>query len=68
MTNIKKPRGYVIYKDPSLIDGKPIVMIAITASRNTKTGNMMQTYIIRPDIDPMLANKTGADFSICGNL
>ena len=56
----------IIYSGPSLIDGKPIVAIAIAKSGNSKTGNMVQTYIIRADINPLEASKTGADFSICG--
>lgn len=56
----------IIYSGPSLIDGKPIVAIAIGKSGNTKTGNMVQTYIIRADISPLEASKTGEDFSICG--
>ena len=58
---MKKPSGYVIYDGPSLIDGKPIIAIAITKkSTNSKTGGMVQTYIIRKDIDPRQANKSGA--------
>lgn len=57
----------IIYQGPSLIDGKPIVAIAIAKSGNVKTGNMVQTYIIRADINPLDASKTGADYSICGN-
>ena len=64
---VKKPNGYIIYKGKSLLDEKPIVVIALAKSRNTKTGNMVQTYILREDIDPREANKTGEDFSICGN-
>jgi hypothetical protein len=56
----------IIYKGPSLIDGEPIVAIAITKSKNIKTGNMIQTYILREDIDPITANRTGLDYSICG--
>ena len=59
--------GTIIYQGQSLIDGKDIVVIYFNGSKNTKTGNMAQTYIIRSDIDPMLASKTGADYSICGN-
>ena len=62
----KKPTGYVIYSGPSLLDGQPIVAVAITKSGNTKTANMVQTYILRADIDPRDANRTGADYSICG--
>lgn len=57
----------VIYTGPSLIDGAPIVAIAIAKSGNAKTGDMVQTYILRADIDPREASKTGADISICGN-
>lgn len=57
----------IIYSGPSLIDGKPIVAITVDQSNNTKTGNMVQTYIIRADIDPRDASKTGEDYSICGN-
>ena len=63
---MKKPTGYVIYKGASLIDGKPIVVIANISSVNAKTGNAIQTTILRDDIDPLLANKTGEDYSICG--
>ncbi len=61
-----KPKSSIIYSGPSLIDGKPIVCIAIIGSGNVKTGNMVQTHIIRSDISPMDASKSGEDFSICG--
>lgn len=61
-----KPSGYVIYQGPSLLDGKPIVAIATLSSRNVKTGAMLQTWIIRADIDPVTANRIGADYSVCG--
>ncbi len=57
----------IAYAGPSLIDGKPIVLILIGESDNSKTGNMVQSYIIRSDIDPITANRIGADYSICGN-
>lgn len=63
---MKKPTGYIIYEGPSLLDGKPIVAIAISKSKNTKTANMVQTYILRSDLDPRDANRTGEDYSICG--
>jgi hypothetical protein len=40
--------------------------VALTKSRNSKTANMVQTYIIRADIDPRDASRTGDDYSICG--
>ena len=57
----------IIYQGPSLIDGKPIVVIATYSDRNSKTGLMVQTYILRADINPLEASKTGADYSICGD-
>ena len=54
-----------IYDGPSLLDGKPIVVIALDKSSNVKTGSMVQTYIIRSDINPLEASKTGEDYSIC---
>ena len=62
-----KAKSSVIYQGPSLIDGASIVCIAIVKSSNGKTGDMLQTYIIRSDISPMTASKTGADYSICGD-
>lgn len=34
---------------------------------NRKTGDMIQTYILRRDIHPMLARRLGEDKSICGD-
>ena len=62
---MKKPNGYVIYEGPSLIDGKPVVVVAVMKSRNDKTGNMIQTFIMRSDIHPVEALK-GDDVSVCG--
>ena len=58
--------GAVLYQGPSNFDGKPIVVIAVWSSANRKTGDMLQTYILRSDIDPRDANKWGEDESICG--
>ena len=57
----------IIYNGPSLLDGQPIVVIATYSNRNTKTGKVVQTYILRSDINPLEASKTGQDFSICGS-
>lgn len=65
-----RPNGCIIYEGPSRIDGQPIVAIATGlaghTSRNTKTGHMVQTWIVRADIDPIQALRTGDDASICG--
>ena len=57
----------IIYKGPSLIDGSPIIAIATLNSSNSKTGAMVQTWIMRSDIEPHHAIKTGADISVCGD-
>ena len=62
-----KPTGFVIYQGPSLLDGSPIVAIALLGSSNRKTGNMVQTYILRTDMRPVAAVQSGADVAICGN-
>ena len=61
--------GIVLYEGPSRIDGAPIVAIACRisdASNNAKTGAMVQTFIMRQDIAPHKALKTGDDSSVCG--
>ena len=60
-------KSAIIYNGPSLLDGKPIVVIATYSNRNTKTGHVVQTYILREDIHPLEASKTGEDYSICGD-
>lgn len=62
--------GAVLYEGPSELDGNPIVVIATGLGRrsnNRKTGNMIQTWIMRADIDPAVAIETQADASVCGN-
>lgn len=65
----KKPTGYVVYKGKSLIDGKPIVVVAIVSeSKNSKTGNMVQTYILRDgEKSPLDVVRDLDDVSICGD-
>lgn len=62
-----KPKGFVLYRGPSLFDGSPIVVIATTSSRNAKTSDMLQTWVLREDIAPTEAVRTGADATICGD-
>ena len=59
--------GFVFYRGASLIDGAPIVCVAIVGSKNSKTGDVVQTYIIRDDMSPLEASKSGQDASICGD-
>jgi hypothetical protein len=66
-TSTSTSKNRIIYSGPSMLDGQPIIVVAIVTSGNVKTGNMLQTHILRADMDPMQASKTGADYSICGN-
>ena len=61
--------GVILYEGPSLIDGAPIVVIATglkKPSKNAKTADMVQTWILRKDIHPKYAVRSGDDVSICG--
>ena len=57
----------IIYEGPSLIDGKPIVAIVTFGSKNSKTGDMPQIFILRSDLHPTEALRSGEDVSICGS-
>lgn len=59
--------GVVFYEGKSEIDGNPIVGIATWGSENVKTGPLIQTWIIRSDIHPVVAINEGEDSSICGD-
>ena len=62
--------GFIAYEGPSEIDGAPIVVIINridSDSENEKTGALVQSFIIRSDVAPTDALKTGQDESICGD-
>lgn len=59
--------GTILWRGPSLLTGDPIVAIATWRSRNTKTSNMIQVWILRSDMHPDDARNTGADRAICGD-
>jgi hypothetical protein len=67
---MSSPQGIVLWKGKSLLDGERIMVIATGLSgksENRKTGAMIQTYILRRDIHPILARRLGEDKSICGD-
>lgn len=65
---VSDPRGYIIYRGPSLLTGAPIVAIALTISKNSKTGDAAQTYILSDGLErPTEAMRSGADEAICGD-
>ena len=59
--------GFIFYRGPSPIDGAPIVAIATLKSKNAKTGDMVQTWILRVDVSPLDAIASGTAASMCGN-
>ena len=68
-TKTKAPTGYIIYRGPSLLDGKPIVAVAIVGeSKNVKTGNLVQTYILVDNgLSPVESARNLLDVSVCGD-
>ena len=65
---MKKPSGFILYRGPSLLDGAPIVAVAITKSSNVKTGDMVQTYILVDNgRSPVDNARDLLDVSVCGD-
>ena len=66
---MKRANTIKLYDGISLIDGKRIIVLLTglaSDSNNTKTGAMMQTWILLYDVAPHEALKTGDDSSVCG--
>jgi hypothetical protein len=62
--------GYVLYQGPSNYDGQPIVVIATGfhgRGKNAKTGNMIQTWILKADVSPFTALNEKKDSTVCGD-
>lgn len=57
----------MLWEGPSPVDGAPIVFIATMESTNRKTGNMVQTWILRQDLSPVDAIASRQDSSVCGD-
>jgi hypothetical protein len=59
----------IVFEGPSAIDGRPIAVILTgldQSSDNEKTGALVQSWILRADVEPHVALKTGDDASVCG--
>jgi hypothetical protein len=63
---IQSDTGFILFEGASLFDKKPIVGIVTYDTTNKKTGNMAQLWILRSDIKPNHAVKSGDDQSVCG--
>ena len=53
--------GHILHTDQTR------VIIATTESDNRKTGNMIQIWILRKDVSPPDAVRSGLDSEICGD-
>jgi hypothetical protein len=65
-----KVTGVVLYRGPSKLDGREIVVIATGldgSSKNGKTGKLVQTWILVEDTNPSVAIVLDLDRSICGD-
>lgn len=61
-----KLNGFVLFEGKSQLTGSPIVAIATLSTSNRKTGDMIQTWILRSDMSPTEASKQGFDGAVCG--
>ncbi len=66
-----KANGLILWEGISRIDRQAPIVVIVTGiarrSKNGKTGSMLQTWIVRADIDPFTAQKRGLDVPVCGN-
>jgi hypothetical protein len=67
LTQYPTTTGIELWRGPSSWDGSPIVAIAVFHSANRKTGDMVQTFILRLGMKPTDAIRSGDDASICGD-
>lgn len=64
--------GAVLWRGPSLLDGRPLIVVASSVVdkltvANSKTGDVVQTWIVREDFDPGAVIGTDEDRSYCGD-
>jgi hypothetical protein len=59
--------GVILWRGRSELDGGPVVAVACRRSKNTKTGAMVQVFILRADVGPVAAQRAGLDASVCGS-
>ena len=57
----------IFYRGPSEISGEPIFGIVGRETSNRKTGPVVQSWILRRDLSPIDAVKSGGDRAICGD-
>jgi hypothetical protein len=63
------PNGYILGEGFSPYDGAPVMLVVTGMERpakNPKTGEMLQMWVLRKDVSPDQAVKSGLDVSTCG--
>jgi hypothetical protein len=66
----KQPQGVIIYRGTSMLNQKPIVVVATGLARNSKngkTGEMVQVFILADNVKPQTAVFNGQDDAVCGD-
>lgn len=63
----RKEPSLVIWRGPSVFDGRPIRVVLSPHSRNIVTGDMAQVFILPDDVNPMTAIRTREDRRVCGD-
>ena len=66
LPQLPRATGYVLWRGRSHYDGADVVAIATVSTANRKTGDMVQTWILRTDRPPVAAAADGSDEAICG--
>lgn len=65
------PDGLVLYAGPSRLRPTAPIFVALTGltgtSKNSKSGPMVQAWILRSDMPPMQAKRENQDDAICGD-
>jgi hypothetical protein len=61
----KQTTKYLIVESP--VHGEPVLLAFVPHSQNTKTGDMVQIYIMHPDQNPLETSKLKLDDRVCGN-
>lgn len=59
--------NFVAYDGPSTLGPERVIVLVTDASKNAKTGNMRQSYILLRDTPPTSAIRLGVDSTICGD-
>ena len=71
LPQMKYPKGIVLYHGPSVLNPKEKVVCIATGfqrkTKNPKTGDMIQTWILPANKNPCNAYFDGEDTAVCGN-